>query len=255
MLNTGLILKHHIFSGYLHGFHSYGSLISHNDVIKWKHFPRYWPFVRGIHRSPVNSPLKGQWRGALIFSLVCAWINGWVNNGEAGDLRRYRVHCDVIVMIIFHSHNMVPVHSCMWCGEMLRSTNHQGLPIYRNPWWITCLASYVEIYSTRRPFVYMYNDVCIFLSLQRRHNDHDGVSNHQSQDCLLNHLFRRRSKKTSKHRVIGLCSGNSPVTCAQRASDAENGSIDDVIMCRLTLIPVTCFYNLLYVVGQQLIFS
>ena len=32
----------------------------HDDVIKWKHFPRYWPFVRGIHRSPVNSPHKGQ---------------------------------------------------------------------------------------------------------------------------------------------------------------------------------------------------
>ena len=39
----------------------------HDDVIKWKHFPRYWPFVRGIHRSPVNSPHKGQWRGALLF--------------------------------------------------------------------------------------------------------------------------------------------------------------------------------------------
>ena len=50
----------------------------HDDVIKWKHFPRYWPFVRGIHRSPVNSPHKGQWRGALMFSLICAWINDWV---------------------------------------------------------------------------------------------------------------------------------------------------------------------------------
>ena len=39
----------------------------HDDVIKWKHFPHYWPFVRGIHRSPVN-PHKGQWRGALMFS-------------------------------------------------------------------------------------------------------------------------------------------------------------------------------------------
>ena len=51
----------------------------HDDVIKWKHFPRYWPFVRGIHRSPVNSPHKGQWRGALMFSLICTRINGWVN--------------------------------------------------------------------------------------------------------------------------------------------------------------------------------
>ena len=66
--------------------------------MKWKHFPRYWPFVRRIHRSPVNSPHKGQWRGALIFSLICVWINDWVNNGEAGDLRRYRIHYDVTVM-------------------------------------------------------------------------------------------------------------------------------------------------------------
>ena len=72
--------------------------LSHDDVIKWKHFPRYWPFVRGIHRSTVNSPHKGQWRGALMFSLICARINGWVNSSEADDLRRYCVHYDVIVM-------------------------------------------------------------------------------------------------------------------------------------------------------------
>ena len=71
---------------------------SHDDVIKWKHFPRYWPFVRGIHRSPVNSPHKGQWHGALMFSLIWARTNTWVNNCEAGDLRRHRVHYDVIVM-------------------------------------------------------------------------------------------------------------------------------------------------------------
>ena len=70
----------------------------HDDVIKWKHFPRNWPFVRGIHRSPVNSPHKGLWRGALMFSLICVWINDWVNNHEAGDLRRYLAHYDVIVM-------------------------------------------------------------------------------------------------------------------------------------------------------------
>ena len=75
-------------------------LDTHDDVIKWKHFPRYWPFVRGIHRSPVNSPHKSQWREALVFTLSCARINGWVNNREAGDLRRYRPHYDVIVMHI-----------------------------------------------------------------------------------------------------------------------------------------------------------
>ena len=78
----------------------------HDDVIKWKHFPRSWLFVRGIHRWPVNSPHKGQWRGALMFSLICARINRWVNNREAGDLRRYRTHYDVIVITPVHSRHI-----------------------------------------------------------------------------------------------------------------------------------------------------
>ena len=78
---------------------------SHDDVIKWKHFPRNWPFVRGIHRSPVNSPYKGQWSGALMFSLICVWMNGWVNNHEAGDLRRHRAHYVVKVMLWLSTNN------------------------------------------------------------------------------------------------------------------------------------------------------
>ena len=64
--------------------------------------------------------------------------------------------------------------------------------------------------------------------LQWRHNGHDGISNHQPHDCLLNHLFRRRSKKTSKLRVTGLWVGNSPGTgefSTQMASNVENVSI------------------------------
>ena len=64
--------------------------------------------------------------------------------------------------------------------------------------------------------------------LRWRHNDHAGVSNHQPPGCLLNRLFRRKSKKTSKLRVTGLCAGNSPGTgefSAQMASYAENVSI------------------------------
>ena len=81
--------------------HTNSQLPDHGSVHAWwRHqmetFPRYWPFVRGIHRSPVNS--SRQWRGAWVFSLICVWINGWVNNREAGDLRRYRAHYDVTVM-------------------------------------------------------------------------------------------------------------------------------------------------------------
>ena len=84
-------------------------VVERDDVIKWEHFLRYWPFVLRIHRSPVNSPHRGQWRGALMFSLICARINGWVNDGEAGDLRRHRAHYDVIVM-----KNIIPLIRQMW---------------------------------------------------------------------------------------------------------------------------------------------
>ena len=77
----------------------------------WRHqmktFPRYWSFVRGIHRTPVNSSHQAQWHRALMFSLICAWINGWVNNGEAGDLRRHHAHYDGTVM---HSHATLAKH-------------------------------------------------------------------------------------------------------------------------------------------------
>ena len=74
---------------------------AHDDVIKCKHLRRYWPFERGIQRSPVNSPHKGQWRGALVSSFICAWRNVGINNRYAGDLRRHRAHYDVTIMSNF----------------------------------------------------------------------------------------------------------------------------------------------------------
>ena len=68
----------------------------HDDVIKLKHFPCSRPFVREIHWSPVNFPHKGQWRGALIH----AWNDSWANNGDTGELRRYRGYYDLIVMLL-----------------------------------------------------------------------------------------------------------------------------------------------------------
>ena len=74
------------------------SLLAHDDIIEWKPLPGYWPFERGIHRSPVNSPHKGQWHGALMLSLICAQMNSWVNTREAGDYRCHHAHYDVTVM-------------------------------------------------------------------------------------------------------------------------------------------------------------
>ena len=70
----------------------------HDDVSQWEHFQCYWPFVRGIQQSAVDFPQKGQWRRALMFSLICAWTNSWANNRDAGDLRWHRSHYDVTVM-------------------------------------------------------------------------------------------------------------------------------------------------------------
>ena len=90
--------------------------------------------------SPVNSLHKGQWRGALMFSLICVWINGWVNNREAGDLRRYRAHYDVIVMsrkrpaspaiicyeevVHIESYHNITVHSLLIYSQYPRPTEH-----------------------------------------------------------------------------------------------------------------------------------
>ena len=87
----------------------------HKVVIKWGHFSRCWPFVWGFHRSPVNSPYKGQWHGTLVFSLICAWINDWVNDGEAGDLRRHRTHYDIAVMVSFKTISILSMRIEILC--------------------------------------------------------------------------------------------------------------------------------------------
>ena len=84
-----------------------------HDVIKWKHFLHHWPFVWGIHRSTVNSRNKGQRRGALMFSLICAWTKDWVSNRDVSDLRCHHAHYDITVKV--HS------HWCVWaCGPAVR---------------------------------------------------------------------------------------------------------------------------------------
>ena len=68
----------------------------------WRHqmetFSALLALCAGIHRSPVNSPHKSQWRGALMFSFICTWTNGWANNRNADDLRCHRAHYYAIVM-------------------------------------------------------------------------------------------------------------------------------------------------------------
>ena len=112
----------------LHSEHKYFTLLlsalvwrvarTHDDVIKWKHFPRYWPFVRGIHRLPVNSPYKGQWRGALRFSLISARRKGWANNRDTGDFRRHRAHSDITVIYTVGVKNHRKFYSGCWFDRL-----------------------------------------------------------------------------------------------------------------------------------------
>ena len=188
---------YHVTTQFYIFYHVIIKMQNHDDVIKWKHFPRHWPFVRGIHRPAGNSPHKGQWRGAMMFSLNCARIKGRVNNGEAGDLRRHRVHHDVIVMFNQYLRRLTGPTEDIW--NYFECDLTAGVP-----------------------------DTMLF-SLQWRHNDHNGVSNHQPHGCLLNRLFRRRSKKTSKLRVTG----PSPVPVNSPHKETVTRKMfpfDDVIM-------------------------
>ena len=222
----------------------------HDDVIEWKHFPRYWPFVWGIHRSLVNSPHKGQWRGALMYSLICA-LHKWLSKQSWGWWHQ-RVHCDVIVMLkrpvypvqsisryplkpqIFvhlgHSAILTIFRHIYQCSILIANspTARCGVQTNRSPY---CTVRHplhqIPRYAKGR-YIYTKTKLHALDLLRWRHNGRNYVSNHQPRHCLLNRLFIRRSKKIPMLRVTGLCAGNSPVTGefpAQMASNAENVSI------------------------------
>ena len=79
----------------------------------WRHememFSTLLALCEGNHQPPVDSPHKSQWRGVLMFSLICAWTNGWAITRDAGDLRRHRTHYDVTVMAA-----IVCLPKCQW---------------------------------------------------------------------------------------------------------------------------------------------
>ena len=116
----------------------------HDDVIKWKHFPRNWPFVRGIHQSPVNSPHKGQWHGALMFSLICVWINDWVYKQSWGwwfetlsrpSWRHRNVYLILQIASYVHDWDLVWAAGlvCTVSAEVLYSSNDRGWRSWRTP--------------------------------------------------------------------------------------------------------------------------
>ena len=126
----------------------------HNgDVIKWKHFPRYWPFLMGMQWSPKDSPHKGQWRGALMLSLIYAWINGWVNDRDAGELKPHRAHYDVTVMISTKLVSLAPDEYIYHIAdlEITQMIQHDCSISPRLTHWgpVTYIYMYVCVYARR----------------------------------------------------------------------------------------------------------
>ena len=129
---------------------------------------------------------------------------GFCEISAQGQLRRD-------VLYIYKTHPMSPHdpltyihrHNSNWSGLETRKTSGWW-------WWDSLLFSLPFIcWLVMREYIYVYIYIYINIyTLLWRHNDHDGVWNHQPHGCLLNRLFRRRSKKTSKLHVIGLCVGN-----------------------------------------------
>ena len=172
----------------------------HDDVIKWKHFPRYWPFAQGIHRSPVNSPHKGQWHGALMFSYICTRVNGWVNTRDAGDSRCYRTHYNAIVMR--YEHNCKHYTKTKHNKALLSFSKILQIRIYFETQTITstvywCIASKLK---APRNFYWMSNMflwVEIFLSFVCYHVV---PKRHSQLDYELDGLWNKMKLKTTRWR-------------------------------------------------------
>ena len=95
----------------------------HTTFSWWRHqmetFSALLTICAGNSPVPVNSPHKGQWGGALMFSLICVWINDWVYNRESGGLRRHRAHYDVIVMRPINSSALESIHHSIWKPSLI----------------------------------------------------------------------------------------------------------------------------------------
>ena len=91
---------------------------SHDDVIKRKHCPRHWHFATEIQRSPMDSPNKGKWRRALMFSMMYARTNYWANSRYAGDSRCHGTHYDVPLMTWWIYPYQLVLRNWRWCNRM-----------------------------------------------------------------------------------------------------------------------------------------
>ena len=101
----------------------------------WKHFPVTGHLCRELTGHRWISPQKGRWGGALMFPLICVWINSWVSNREAGDLRRYQALCDVAVMIVVIAVDIHGVSIHTWLHLKNKNKNAERHTAHTVVWW------------------------------------------------------------------------------------------------------------------------
>ena len=177
----------------------------HDDVIKWKHFPRYWPFVGGIHRSPVNSPHKGQWRGALMFSLICAWkkrlskqLWGWWFETPSSSLwRHWNVYGGRAWLFLYH-------YPWEWCEQVL---------VWRKFHWAGVYAKF-ELW-------YLFSFLVKWKGLMAVQTN--------NPSCYLSLAF---NSSFNTKVLLSLCEGYTLMTDGQKANNTESISMSCNIMLR-----------------------
>ena len=178
-------------------------------------------FVWGIHRSSVNSPHKGPVTQKMFpFDDVIISMQRHHHPEAVPQIKKTPTWSSTTAYALSHGTRRLA------CNAMTLLTNpprHHGGKITDE--------------NFKRNFIHgnwLVKVLLNFIALQWRHNDRNGISNHQDLDCLLNHLFRHRSKKTSKLRVTGLCKENPPVTGRfpfyKGPVTRKMFSFDDVIM-------------------------
>ena len=130
--------------------------------------PRYWPFVRGIQRSPH----KGQWRTTLKFSLICAWINSLVNNRKAGDLRRHRAHHVMLLYGMGLSFSKINIIlPCVVCMSGPARNKPLNVTLLNNPNKTSILLTRHLAVLAKKGFAVMYQTVGPRQSLQAKSRD------------------------------------------------------------------------------------
>ena len=109
----------------------------HDNFMRWRWFPRYWPFVRGIHQCLVDIPPKTSVTWALMFPLVLSLTDGWKNSQVVGDLIRHESHCDGILMdswntvyvleaMAIGTYNEVSKRTPLLCIQATNTMHHQS---------------------------------------------------------------------------------------------------------------------------------